>query len=89
MVYRIAAIDSTSDSASDSVSLAASTVGARSERLTSQLRCRYDAFSKILACNASESVLRLAVRGAELGGRLTRSDGVDLRYVYVRREKER
>ncbi|HSU92714.1 MAG TPA: hypothetical protein VLI43_03340 [Gemmatimonadaceae bacterium] len=89
VVYRIAAIDSTSDGTSDSVSLAASTIGAHSERLTSQLRCRYDAFSKILACDTSGSVLRLAVRGAELGGRLTRSDGVDLRYVYVRREKER
>jgi hypothetical protein len=89
VVYRIAAIYGASDDASDSVSLAASTIGARSERLTSQMRCRYDAFSKILACDAPGSVLRLAVRGTELGGRLTRSDGVDLRYVYVRREKQR
>jgi len=85
VVYRIAAIDN----APDSVSLAASIIGARAERSTNQLRCRYDAFSKILACDAPVGVLRLAVRGAELGGRLTRSDGVDLRYVYVRREKQR
>jgi hypothetical protein len=89
VVYRIAAIDSASDSAADSVSLAASIIGARGERPASQLRCRYDNLSKILACNAPEGVLRLAVRGIELGGRLTRSDGVDLRYVYVRRAGRR
>jgi hypothetical protein len=85
VVYRIAAIDN----APDSVSLAASIIGARAERPSSQLRCRYDAFSKILECDAPGSVLRLAVRGAELGGRLTRNDGVDLRYVYVRRAGSR
>jgi hypothetical protein len=81
VVYRIGAISG----APDSVSLAASTIGARGERPTGELRCRYDAFSAILSCDVPAGVLRLAVRGTELGGRLTRRDGVDLRYVYVRR----
>ena len=82
VVYRIAATG-----APDSVSLAASTIGVRGERPTGQLRCRYDATSAILGCDAPEGVLRLAVRETELGGRLTRRDGVDLRYVHVRRAK--
>jgi hypothetical protein len=81
VVYRIAAVSG----APDSVSLTASTISARGERATRQLRCRYDATSAILSCEAPAGVLRLAVRGTELGGRLTRPDGVDLRYVYVRR----
>ena len=71
--------------APDSVSLAASTIGATGERSTGTLRCRYDVTRAILSCDAPAGVLRLAVRGSELGGRLTRHDGVDLRYVYVRR----
>jgi hypothetical protein len=82
VVYRIAATG-----APDSVSLAASTIGGRGERPTGQLRCRYDTTSAILSCDAPAGVLRLAVRGNELGGRLTRRDGVDLRYVYVRRAR--
>jgi hypothetical protein len=81
VVYRIAAIDSMPDS----VSLAATSIGARGERRTGELRCRYDAPSAILTCDGAEGVLRLAVRGTEIGGRLTRRDGVDLRYVLVRR----
>lgn len=81
VVYRIAA----TVGAPDSVSLSASAIGARGERPTGELRCRYDAASKILACDAPLGVLRLAVRGTEIGGRLTRRDGVDLRYVHVRR----
>jgi hypothetical protein len=81
VVYRIAA----NAGAPDSVVLDASTIRARGERPAGQLRCRYDATSAILSCDASAGVLRLAVRGTELGGRLTRRDGVDLRYVYVRR----
>ena len=83
VVYRIAATGGTPDS----VSLATSTIGLRGERPTGQLRCRYDATSSILSCDAPAGVLRLAVRGTELGGRLTRHDGVDLRYVYVRRSR--
>jgi hypothetical protein len=81
VVYRI---DTIAGSA-DSVSLAASTVGSRGERPSGELRCRYDVTSGILYCDSPAGVLRLAVRGTELGGRLTRRDGVDLRYVYVRR----
>jgi len=81
VVYRIAALDSMPDS----MSLAATTIGARGERRTGELRCRYDAPSAILSCDAPAGVLRLAVRGSEIGGRLTRRDGVDLRYVLVRR----
>jgi hypothetical protein len=81
VVYRIAFIAD----APDSVLLAPSTIRARGERHNDELRCRYDAPSAILACDAPEGVLRLAVRGNEIGGRLTRRDGVDLRYVYVRR----
>lgn len=85
VVYRIAATDSTPDS----VSLVATTIGARGERRTAELRCRYDAPSAMLACDAPVGVLRLAVRGTEIGGRLTRRDGVDLRYVLVRRVGQR
>ena len=81
VVYRITAIAG----ASDSASLAPSTIKAHGERSTGELRCRYDLFSAILSCDAPEGVLRLAVRGSELGGRLTRKDGVDLSYVHVRR----
>jgi hypothetical protein len=81
VVYRVRAVAG----ASDSVSLAMSTISTRRERPTGELLCRYDAASKILSCDSPAGVLRLAVRGAELGGRLTRRDGVDLRYVYVRR----
>jgi hypothetical protein len=73
--------------APDSVSLAASTIAAAGERSSGQLRCRYDVTRAILSCDAPAGVLRLAVRGSELGGRLTRHDGVDLRYVYVRRAR--
>ena len=83
VVYRIAP----TDGAPDSVFLAASTIGAAGERPMGQLRCRYDVTLAILSCDASAGMLRLAVRGSELGGRLTRSDGVDLRYVYVRRAR--
>jgi hypothetical protein len=83
VVYRIAAIPG----APDSILLATSSIGVRGERPTGELRCRYDATSAILSCDAPAGVLRLAVRGAELGGRLTRHDGVDLRYVYVRRAR--
>ena len=72
----------------DSLSLATSVIGPHGERPTGELRCRYDPFSAILACDAPAGVLRLSVRGTELGGRLTRRDGVDLRYVYVRRAHE-
>jgi len=85
VVYRIAA----TVGAPDSVSLSGSAIGPHGERPTGELRCRYDAASKILACDAPVGVLRLAVRGTEIGGRLTRRDGVDLRYVYVRRMGER
>jgi hypothetical protein len=85
VVYRIGAIAG----APDSASLAASTIGPRGERRTGELRCRYDAASAILSCEAPAGVLRLAVRGSELGGRLTRSDGVHLSYVYVRRASSR
>jgi hypothetical protein len=81
VVYRIGAIAG----APDSVSLAASIVAPRVERATGELRCRYDWTSAILYCDAPAGVLRLAARGGELGGRLTRRDGVDVRYVYVRR----
>ena len=81
IVYRIAAIAGVEDSAS----LEASIVGAHGERPTGHLRCRYDVFASILSCDAPNGVLRLAVRGEELGGRLTRRDSVDLRYVHVRR----
>jgi hypothetical protein len=84
VVYRIAAIAS----APDSVSLAASTIGRRGEQPTGQLRCRYDATAAILSCDAPAGVLRLAVRGPELGGRLTRPDGVYLRYVYLQRARK-
>jgi hypothetical protein len=81
VVYRIVA----TAGAPDSVSLVASTIASRGEQPAGRLRCRYDAFSAILTCDAPAGVLRLAVRGTELGGRLTRRDGLDLRYVYVRR----
>jgi hypothetical protein len=81
VVYRIAA----AGESSDSVSLAQSTIGARGERRNGALLCHYDAMSAILTCDAPEGTLRLAVRRTELGGRLTRRDGVDLRYVHVRR----
>ena len=84
VVYRITAIAG----APDSVSLAASTVGIRDERPTGALRCRYDTVSAILSCDTPKGILRLAVRGTELGGRLTGRDGVDLRYVHVRRAKQ-
>jgi hypothetical protein len=81
VVYRIAAIAGTPDSAS----LAVSALRMHRERPTGELRCRYDAASAILSCDAPGGILRLAVRANELGGRLTRGDGVDLRYVHVRR----
>jgi hypothetical protein len=81
VVYRIAA----TEGARDSLSLATSTIVARTERPTAEMKCRFDVLSAILSCDAPEGMLRLAVRGAEIGGRLTRHDGVDLRYVYVRR----
>jgi hypothetical protein len=83
VVYRIAA----TGGAPDSVSIAASTIGTRGEKATGQLRCRYDATAAILSCDAPAGVLRLAVRGTEIGGRLTRPDGIDLRYVYLQRAK--
>ncbi|MEP7066595.1 MAG: hypothetical protein ABI889_11220 [Gemmatimonadota bacterium] len=83
VVYRIVATAGTADS----VSLAASTIGVHGEQRALDLRCRFDAASAILGCDATEGTLRLAVRESELGGRLTRHDGVDLRYVYVRRAK--
>ena len=81
VVYRIAAIADTTDS----VSLATSTLHARAERPAEMLRCRYDAFSFILSCDTPNGLLRLSVRGTGMGGRLTGRDGVDLRYVHVRR----
>lgn len=84
VVYRITA----TAGAPDSVSLAASIIGMRGERPTGELRCRYDAVSAILSCDTPNGILRLAIRENELGGRLTRGDGVDLRYVHVRRAKQ-
>ena len=81
VAYRIVASDSTADS----LSLEMSTIAAHGERRARELPCRYDAFSALLTCDAPDGILRLAVRGTELGGRFTRQDGVDLRYVYVRR----
>jgi len=81
VAYRIVASDSTTDS----LSLQTSVIAAHRERRTGELRCRYEAFASLLTCDAPNGVLRLAVRGTELGGRLTRRDGVDLRYVHVRR----
>lgn len=81
VVYRI----TVTAGAPDSVLLATSTIRAGSARPAGELRCRYDTPSAILACDAPEGSLRLAVRGNEIGGRLARRDGVDLRYVYLRR----
>jgi hypothetical protein len=85
VVYRIAA----TSAAPDSVSLSANTVGMRGERPSGELLCRYDPLSAILSCDTPNGILRLAVRGPEMGGRLTRRDGVDLRYVHLRRDGPR
>ena len=84
VVYRIA--DSTRNA--DSVTLDASTVVRRGELPSVQLHCRFDSISNTLFCDTPAGVLRLSVRRTELGGRLTRHDGVDLRYIYVRRVEQ-
>ncbi len=81
VVYRIVAATDTTDS----LSLSASTISAHAERPAENLRCRYDEFSLILSCPTPSGLLRLSVRATEMGGRLTRPDGVDVKYVHVRR----